>query len=87
MAKHDLPTHQDLAANIRRLVREQKRTLTQLPFDAQLSPAHFWKVMRRDAEPRLSWMAKIADALDVPVHVLLMPVTEESADEDDAGEA
>lgn len=87
MAKHELPAHQDLAANIRRLVREQKRTLTQLPFEAQVNPTHFWKVLRRDAEPRLSWMAKIADALDVPVHVLLMPVTDEAAGEDDAAEA
>lgn len=76
MPKHDLPAHHALAVNIRRLAEAKGRTLTQLPFEAGLSPTHFWKVLRRDAEPRLTWMAKIADALDVPVHRLLEPVDE-----------
>lgn len=74
MSKHDLPAHHHLAANIRRLVKEQERTLTQLPFEAGVNPSHFWKVMRRDSEPRLSWIVKVAEALGVLVHELLIPV-------------
>jgi len=58
---------------IRETARQRKIRVTHLPDRAGVSRSHFWEVMACRKSPTLSWLKKVADALDADAADLVRP--------------
>jgi len=62
-----------MVRRIREAARQRKIRVTHLPDRAGVSRSHFWEVMACRKSPTLSWLKKVADALDADAGDLLRP--------------
>jgi transcriptional regulator with XRE-family HTH domain len=59
--------------HIRELAKERGIVISHLPDRADVARSHFWDVLAGRKSPTLSWLERIADALEVDVWELLSP--------------
>lgn len=57
--------HQRAARRIREIAAEKHIPLTHLPDRAGVARSHFWDVLAGRKSPTLTWIGRIATALDV----------------------
>jgi transcriptional regulator with XRE-family HTH domain len=65
--------HERLRRNLQGLARRKGLYLTHLPDRAGVSHTQFFKILKGTSSPRLSYLEKLADALDEDVSALLKP--------------
>lgn len=63
--------HQRVVDRIRKLADERGIPITHLPERARVGRSHFFGVMAGTSSPTLSWLARIAEALEVDVEALV----------------
>lgn len=63
--------HQRVVDRIRAVAAERGISVTHLPDRAGVGRSYFWEVMGGRSSPTLSWLARVAAALDVDVSDLL----------------
>ena len=56
--------HRRVVRHIRAAAKRERIPVTHLPDRSGVSRSHFWDVMAGRSSPTLSWLKKIADALD-----------------------
>lgn len=57
--------HQRVVARIREIAKKRGIALTHLPDRAGVGRSHFWDVMGGRSSPTLTWLGRVAAALDV----------------------
>lgn len=63
--------HQRVVDRIRKLADERGIPITHLPERARVGRSHFFGVMAGSSSPTLTWLARIAAALEVDVEDLV----------------
>ncbi len=71
MSTDDL--RQVFAANLRRLATEKRLSLNHLADRAGLNRAAFYRILGAEVSATLTTVAQLAEALEVPAHILLQP--------------
>lgn len=56
--------HRRVVRHIREAAKREKIPVTHLPDRSGVSRSHFWDVMGGRKSPTLTWLKKVADALD-----------------------
>jgi hypothetical protein len=65
--------HQRVIEHIRELAEQRGIAISHLPDRAAVARSHFWDVLAGRKSPTLSWLERIAVALEVDVGELLVP--------------
>lgn len=63
--------HQRVVDRIRKLAEERGIPITHLPERARVGRSHFFGVMAGSSSPTLSWLSRIAEALEADVEALV----------------
>lgn len=66
--------HERVIEHIRQLAEARGIALSHLPDRAAVARSHFWDVMAGRKSPTLHWLERIAQALEVDVGDLLLPL-------------
>ncbi len=67
-----------MTAKIRALAKGRKIAITHLAARAGVGAGHFWKVLKGESSPTVSWLERIADVLEVEVADLVTMPPQES---------
>ena len=65
--------HRRVIEHIRELAEQRGIAISHLPDRAGVARSHFWDVLAGRKSPTLSWLERIAVALEVDVVELLLP--------------
>jgi transcriptional regulator with XRE-family HTH domain len=68
----DGAVHRRIAGRIRQLAQERGLPLSHLPDRAGVTRSHFYEVLGARKSPTVTWLAKVARALDVDVADLVV---------------
>lgn len=68
-----------MGANIRALAGQRQMSLNRLADFAAVNRPHLLRVVSGKADATVGWLVKVANALGVEIHVLLLPVEAEPA--------